>query len=259
MAREVVPGVTRIQECGPDRGGIDGLEVHVPQHAYLLQGEETLLFDTLSPASRDHVLSELDGLLETGLDYLVPSHPDIPHAGNTGAIRDAYPGAELLAPRYGSAHELYHLGDATRVGAGDVLDLGGLEVSFHEAPFPDAAIHMWLFERTSATLFTVDWCGFPHLGDECDLFVEEFERPVTIDRLVNLHEFVLFWLAYVDVDRTNATIDRIVDRFDPQVVAPGHGNPVRVDAVDHLEKMKRATERISVAGPEREATEGATD
>jgi flavorubredoxin len=255
MAREIVPGIHWIQECGPDRGGGGDLAVHVPQHAYLLDGTETLLFDTLSPASTDHVLAELDGLVD-GLDYLVPSHPDVPHAGNTRAILDAYPGAELVAPRYGSGHELYHLDDALKVGEGDGIDLGGLEVTFHESAFPDSAVHLWMSERTTDTLFTVDWCGFPHLEDECALCVEEFERDVSVDRLVNLHEFVLFWLKYVDVERVEATVDRLVERFEPAVLAPAHGNPVREGAVEHVLKMKEATARIREAEDERARVEG---
>lgn len=244
MTREIVPGIHWIQECGPDRGGTGEHEVHVPQHAYLLTGEETLLFDTLSPMSTDHVLAELDAVLEDGLDYLVPSHPDVPHAGNVRAVRDAYPDAELVGPRYGTGHELYHLDEATLVGEGDAIDLGGLEVAFHEAAFPDAAVHVWMTEETTGTLFTVDWLGFPHLGDECDLCAEEFDREVTVDRLVNLNEFVLFWLKYVDVERTLATVDRLMETYDPAVLAPAHGNPVREGVDDHVEKMKAATERI---------------
>lgn len=251
MPRQLAPDVYWLQECGPDRDPGGPRAVHVPQHAYLLAGDRTLLFDTLSPASTDHVLAELDAVLEDGLDYLVPSHPDVPHAGNTRAILEAHPEAELLAPRYGTAHGLYHLGDARKVGEGDRLDLGGLEASFHEAAFPDAAIHLWLFERTTRTLFTVDWLGFPHLDDECDLFVEAFDREVTVDRLVSLHEFVLFWLQYVDVDRVAATVDRLVERFDPAILAPGHGNPIREGVDEHLERMKAATATIREEGAER--------
>lgn len=244
MAREIAPGIHWVQECGPDRGGAGDLEVHVPQHAYLLTGEETLLFDTLSPASTEHVLDELDVVLDDGLDYLVPSHPDVPHAGNVRAIQEAYPEAELVGPRYGTGQELYHLDEATKVGQGDAIDLGELEVAFHEAAFPDSAVHVWMTETTSRTLFTVDWLGFPHLGDECDLCVEEFDREVSVDRLVNLHEFVLFWLKYVDIDRTLATVDRLLTEYDPDLIAPAHGNPVRADVGDLVEKMKTATERI---------------
>lgn len=253
MSREIAPGVHWIQECGPDRGGAGEHEVHVPQHAYLLTGAESLLFDTLSPASTDHVLAELDAVLDDGLDYLVPSHPDVPHAGNVRAIQEAYPDAELVGPRYGTGHGLYHLDEATLVGEGDAIDLGGLEVAFHEAAFPDAAVHVWMTEETTSTLFTVDWLGFPHIGDECDLCVEEFDREVTVDRLVNLNEFVLFWLKYVDVERTLATVDRVLEAYDPSIIAPAHGNPVREDVAAHVEKMKTATERIRQEEDERVA------
>lgn len=251
MPRPLAPGIHWLQECGPDRDPAGDREVHVPQHAYLLTADRSLLFDTLSPVSTDHLLAVLDNRLDGPLDYLVPSHPDVPHAGNTRAILESHPEAELLAPRYGTAHGLYHLGDARRVGEGDVVDLGDLEVAFHEPAFPDAAIHTWAFERTTETLFTVDWLGFPHLEDECAQFVEDFDREVSVDRLVSLHEFVLFWLQYVDVDRVNATIDRVLDRFEPAIVAPAHGNPVREGVRDHVAKMKAATERIRTDGADR--------
>lgn len=249
MPRQLRDGIYWIQECGPDRAPEHDVAVHVPQHAYLLCGEESLLFDTLSPGSTDHVLARVEEILDgDDLDYVVPSHPDVPHAGNTRALLSAYPDAELLAPRYGDGHELYHLAEATHVGEGDSIDLGGLEVAFHEAPFPDAAIHMWMTERRTGTLFTVDWLGFAHFEGECDRFVEEFDEDVTVDRLVALHEYVLFWLEYVDPDRTTAAIDELIERYDPDVVAPAHGNPIRENPTTYMERMKAVVERISAAG-----------
>lgn len=260
MAREIVPGLHWIQECGGDLH----LEVtfegdapewyepdtatHIGQSAYVLTGEETLLFDTLSPASTDNVLAELDSILEDGLDYLVVSHPDVPHAGNAPAILREYPEAELVAPRYGEDHELYHLEDATKVGEGDSIDLGGLTVDFHVATFPDAAMHVWMSERETETLFPVDWFGFPHNGNECYETVDEFDRPLSVDRLVQFHGRVLFWLQYVDVAKTTAEIDRIADRFDPEIIAPAHGCVVREDAGEHLRRTKAVVERINDEG-----------
>lgn len=250
MARTVEPGFHWIQECGPDRlgSGAGGLETHVPQNAYLLDGDESLLFDTLSPAATDQILEEIDEALDGSLDYLVPSHPDVPHAGNTRAILDEHPEATLVAPEYGKAHDLYHLGDAKKVAEGDEIDLGGFVVEFHEASFPDSAIHVWMSERTTGTLFTVDWLGFPHTGDECHEFVDEMtDEGVETWRLVVLHDFVLFWLKYVDVERTNAEIDTLVESHDPSIVAPAHGQVIREEPKEHMLRMKEVVEQISHA------------
>jgi flavorubredoxin len=231
-------------------------EVYIPQCAYLLCGDdETLLFDTLSPASTDHVLGELEALLDgDDLDYLVVSHPDVPHAGNALAILDAYPEATLVAPRYGDDHELYRLDDATKVGAGDEIDLGGLVAAFHEATFLDAPVSLWMTERTTETLFPVDWFGFPHAESETLRFVDELDHELSEDRLVQFHGRVLFWHQYVDVPKVQREIDRLTATFDPELIAPAHGLVVREDATEHIERMKGVVaeierrERIGILG-----------
>lgn len=259
MPRQLTEDIHWLCECGPNRLEGSQTAVHVPQHAYLLVGDEdTLLFDTLSPAATDQVLGDLESILgDRQLDYLFPSHPDVPHAGNTNAILAAHPEAELLAPRYGEGHALYHLGEATRVGEGDTLDLGGLEVAVHPAPFPDAPIHAWLTELTTETLFTVDFLGYPHFApEECHQFADELEHEVSVARLTELHEFVLFWLKYVDPERTKRAIDRIIDEHDPAIVAPAHGNPIREDPIAHLERMKQVVDSIALTPEEARAHHG---
>jgi flavorubredoxin len=258
MSREIQPGFHWLYECGPDRSEmveIDGEppewvtseeEVYIPQCAYLLCGdEETLLFDTLSPASTGHLLAELDELLDgRDLDYLVVSHPDVPHAGNTFGVLDAYPEATLVAPEYGDDHELYHLDDATKVGAGDEIDLGGYVVEFHEATFLDAPVSLWMTERTTDALFPVDWFGFPHAESERLQFVDELDHPLGEDRLVQFHGRVLFWHQYVDVPKVQREIDRLIATFDPELIAPAHGLVVREDATELMKRMKGVVEEI---------------
>lgn len=219
-------------------------ELHIPNCGYLFTDERSLLFDALSPACTDRVLAELDDLLTDGLDYLAVSHPDVPHAGNTNRILAEYPDCTLVAPRYGKAHELYHLDDAVKVGEGDAIDLGRHTVEFHEATFPDAALHMWMSERETETLFPVDWFGFPHRADECDLFADEFEHEVDVDRLVQFHGRVMFWYQYVDVPTVQREIRRVIETFDPEIVAPAHGNPLREDAVAGLSLMPEVVAEI---------------
>ena len=258
MAREIQPGFHWIHEGGPDRAemvAVDGEppewtnpdeEVYIPQCAYLLCGDEAnLLFDTLSPASTDRILGELDELLGgDDLDYLVVSHPDVPHAGNAHAISRTYPEVTLVAPRYGDDHELYRLDEARKVGAGDEIDLGGYVVEFHEATFLDAPVSMWMTERTTGTLFPVDWFGFPHAASESLRFVDELDHPLSDDRLVQFHGRVLFWHQYVDVPKVKREIDRLNATFDPDVIAPAHGLVVRENATEHVARMKGVVEEI---------------
>ncbi|MDY6765507.1 MAG: MBL fold metallo-hydrolase [Halobacteria archaeon] len=262
MPREIVPGVYWIQECGHDRSHfverddrrtpdwyVPGHQLHIPQNAFLFRGQETLLFDTLSPASSDVIVDRLESLLDgRELDYLVVSHPDVPHAGNAFRILNEYPDATLVAPKYGSKHELYHLDDATHVGEGDSIDLGGFTVDFHEATFPDAAVHVWMSERETEMLLPVDWMGMPHMDTECLSFVDELETELDVDRLVEFHGRVLFWYQYVDVPKTKAEIGNILEKFDPEIIAPAHGNIIRENADECILMMKDVVEEINKGG-----------
>lgn len=256
MAREIRPGIHWLYEAGPDRSGmIEEMDpvpdwydpnepVYIPQCAYLIDGEAgTLLFDTLSPASTDQVLAELDEVLDAPLDYLVVSHPDIPHAGNAHAILREHD-AELVAPRYGDDHELYHLDVARLVGEGDSIDLGNYVVDFHEATFLDAPVSLWMTERTEEMLFPVDWMGFPHRESERLHFVDELEHDLDGTRLLQFHGRVLFWHQYVDVPKVQREIDRLIGRYDPQWILPTHGLVIREDAPAYMAQMKDVIEEI---------------
>lgn len=262
MHREVEPGFFWIQECGPHREGIadavrargggwcpPGRELHVPQNAYLLKGERSLLFDTLSPAGGTLIIHELERVLDGDqLDYLVISHPDVPHAGNTARILRRYPAARLVAPGEGDTHALYHLDDALKVWPGDEIDLGGPVVRFHEATFLDAALHVWMTEERSATLFPVDWLGFPHLDGECMRFADELDVEIGIERLSEFHSRVLFWLQYVDVAKTRAEVDHLARKFRPNRIAPAHGLMIRQEVERFFELMKEVVSLVAASG-----------
>lgn len=265
MAVEVLPGVHMIQECGPDRTGFarsrnrfpadwyrEGREVHVPQNAYLFVGREgSLLFDTLSPAGGEQLAGELERLLgDDGLDYVVVSHPDVPHAGNTMDVLRRYPGCRLVAPAVGCNHALYHLDDALHVSPGDTLDLGDHRLEFLEAVFLDAPISIWMREEATDTLLPVDWLGIPHMDGECGRFADELGlgEDEWISRLVEFHGRVMFWYEFVDVPKVHAEIDRIVEELAPRHLAPAHGVFVRRDPVRLLEWMKPVVEAVVERG-----------
>lgn len=261
--RDVWPGIHWIQECGGHRAGIaravlesgadwyaSGNELHVPQNAYLLTGDRTLLWDTLSPASGHILLSALEELLrERPLDYLALSHPDVPHAGNTMQVLRRYPDCRLVAPATGETHALYHLDDAMKVGPDDEIDLGGLRVRFPEATFLDAAIHTWMSEETTRTLFTVDWMGFPHQSGECLRRTDEIDTPVDVGRLEEFHSRVMFWFQYVVPQKVTAATGALAARFDGYGFAPAHGLPIPgEDAAPYYERLNEVVRRVAAGG-----------
>lgn len=262
MHREVEPGFFWIQECGPDRQDIagsllargqgwyeEGRALHIPQNAYLFRGERSLLFDTLSPAADRQVLHDLESTLAgADLDYLVVSHPDVPHAGNTHRILRRYPNCTLVAPAVGDIHELYHLENSLKVGPGDEIDLGGPVLRFHEATFLDAAMSVWMTEETTGALLPVDWLGFPHMAGECLRCVDELDAEIGLERLTEFHSRVMFWFQYVDVPKVQAEIERLAEEFAPRLLAPSHGLVVRGDTRRYFDMMKEVVRRVSEKG-----------
>jgi len=262
MPREIANGIHWIEEAYPapelKREYTEdpppwydlGAEIQVCDNAYLIEGEQTLLFDTLSPDGTEQVLSELDALLDgRDLDYLVPSHPENPHAGNTFPILEAYPGAELIAPAYDvEKHELYYFDDATHVSAGDTIDLGGRVVEFVDPGFLDHRIHTWLFDRATATLFTVDWLGDVHMRKNHLDFVDEVPDDDPVDRQVEFHSRALFWFQYVQREKGRAVIEDLVESYDPFVLAPAHGLVVRESAVEYMRMNNQVIDRIIEQG-----------
>lgn len=262
MHREIAPGIHWIQECGPDRTGIaaelvargeswyePGRVLHIPQNVFLMRGDRSLLFDTLSPAAGDLLLHDLEEILGGApLDFLVVSHPDVPHAGNTQRVLRRYPKCQLVAPAVGAVHELYHLEDSLKVSPGDTIALGGLQVVFHEATFLDAPMSVWMTEETSGLFMPVDFLGFPHLGGECLRFVDELETPVGLGRLTEFHSRVMFWFQYVDVGKVQAEIDRLGERFAGRMIGPAHGLVIREDPDRFYEMMKGVVERVAASG-----------
>lgn len=245
MFREIAKGIYWIQECGgssingsqdwhtPEKG------IHSTRSAFLIVSDSTLLFDTLSPAGRERIIKCLETILDgRKLDYIVPSHPENPHAGNTFAIKDEFPNAKIAAPKYSGLHELYHLGSATKVAEGDVLDLGRHSVTFLKPYFMDHFMHIWMKEIVENVLFCVDWFGLPHMDDECLNFTDEIDSPITVNRLAAHPQRPFFWFKYVDTDKTNEIIDGLNDEFRESMLAPTHGLVIRKNQFTMFQMMK---------------------
>lgn len=257
--REFLDGLYWIQECivrsptsEQDESDLPswydvGHELHGNQNAYLIDGDDSLLFDTLTPASEEHIVETVDRILDGApLDYLAISHPEANHAGNTVALLERYPDVTVIAPKYGSEHELYHLGnDIQYVGAGDTLDLGQREVSFHQPQFYDHAMHIWMREETTGTLFTVDWLGYQHIGGDCLRCADELTYPVSDDQLIRFNSFAFPWLAFANTEKTDRAVDAVIDQHDPNHIAPAHGQVILEEPAQYLEQMKRVMEQIS--------------
>lgn len=227
---------------------IDSLsDIHTVWNAYLIEGEETLLFDTLPPIFESEIIEEVNDILDgQDLDYLVASHPEASHVGNTRALTEAFPSVTVLAPERGSEEaELYYLGGADLVTPGDTLDLGGPSIEFIEPLFPDHNMTIWMHEQESNTLFTVDWIAKFITEANRTTFVDELDHDLTPERLVELSSAIFPWFEYADVDVTDRAIEEFVSQFDDPGVAPAHGHVIREDGERYMRMMKQAVKHVA--------------
>lgn len=279
--RELSDGLYWTQECLP-LGTLSELEqfdlerwvesnedVHGCQNAYLFSDDRNLLFDTLTQPNGDRVVELIDDLLDgEDLDYLVISHPEANHAGNTFTILEAYPDATLLVPGeaagYGSGHsaehELYHIAvdtpaDVDRVPneiryvePGDSIDLGTHTVEFEAPLFPDHSFTLWMSERTTNTLFTVDWMGFLHQHSNCVKTASELDRDVAVEQVFRFHALAFPWMRFADTDAIERAVDDVRERFDPDVIAPAHGMVMTEDLDAYLDLFMEAVTALSREG-----------
>jgi len=283
--REIEPGFHWLQECvsmGSEAPAVDGVDTahwdsfegdrHQHQSAYVLADERSLLFDTLSPASTGGALDLVDRALDGGnLDYVAISHPEGNHAGNAFALLEAHPEATLLVPErgaghgpgFGAEHDLFHLSAAPDAGEGignrieyvapgDELDLGAFRVEFVPAVYADHAFSVWMVERTTDTLFPVDWLGFHHQAADCVTFADEKDRAVTERDVAQFHGNVFPWLQFADPDAVDARVEEVIEAHDPDRIAPAHGSVIRERPTEYMRMFKSAAREISRQGtPER--------
>src|SRR5579859_2972239 len=96
LPRSVADGVTWMSSCLPFN--IDGRVIHGHNSTFLVQGESaSILVDTGNPSSWPIISEKLDGLLGgRELDYVFPTHPELPHTGNLPRLVQKYPDIQIV-------------------------------------------------------------------------------------------------------------------------------------------------------------------
>jgi len=87
---------------------VDTLAGHVPGlvASYLVKGKKIALIDVGHATSADTVLSELRGLGADAwhVDYLIPTHVHLDHAGAVGRLASVMPHARVMVNEHGAKH-----------------------------------------------------------------------------------------------------------------------------------------------------------
>lgn len=238
-------------------------EVHYHVSCYLIVGtERTLLVDTGDPAHRDLVLAQLDSVLGgRALDYVFPTHPEIPHAGNLPALLERYPGALIVGDvRDYGLHYPEYLDRIRAWAVGTEVDLGNRVFTVLPAHIRDLGNTLWAHDSGAQMLFVSDGFSFihdvpapdredepVHLPGQCRLVSGEMPSPPTVAQAAYGTGRALYWTKFVDVSRAFRDIERLLDALPTQLIGPAHGNVI--DDVQGMLRTSLAAHREVYQGP----------
>lgn len=255
--REISPGVFWMWVCS---AGKNKIPVHNHTSTFLITGgDQTLIVDTGHTVGwsemKGDLLTVLDG---RPLDWVVPTHPEIPHSGNLARLLDMYPSARMAGDTR-DFHLIYpqHRDRLHRRVPGDEIDLGrGYRYTFLDAPIRDLPSTQWGYEHSQQILFTSDGLGYTHhppvdgepvhLAGECSLLSTELPRIPDALQAGYLTRSALSWTRYVDMEPIFARIAEMVRDHPPKLVAPAHGNVI--GDLDRMMPIVREAHRLAYEG-----------
>lgn len=210
----------------------EGQVVHSHFGVYLVRGSrKSILIDTGHPAHWKELARHVEEFLNgEPLDYIFPTHSELPHAGLISEWMTKYP--DCIAIGQMNDYPLYYpqLADRMRnVQAGDAISLGDRTFTFLPPVWKDLTHTLWGFDDRSRTLFISDAFAYLHyhLDGQCDMLTSEQPLP-DLGMIRFFNERALFWTRYTDAEQGARDIDEMLRRISPELIAPAHGGVVDI-------------------------------
>lgn len=227
--------VFAVDSC-PDLYYIDTGMYDTPEYGsvYLIDADRPALVDTGIGTRHEAILDALAevGIAREDLEYILPTHVHLDHAGGAGYLADACPNATVMTHEIGVPHLIDPEGLVAGTKAavedqwqyyadpkpvpedriegltdGDAIDLGNHTLDVYHAP--GHAPHQVMFhDRADDTLFTADAAG---------IWIPEVERIRQTSPPSNF-----------DLEDCLADIDTIRE-IDPEILCFGHFGPREYD------------------------------
>lgn len=224
---------------------------------YVIDAERPALIDTGIGTRYENILDALEsvGVAPDDLDYIVPTHVHLDHAGGAGFLAAECENAEVVCHEVGARHLVdperiwegtkRAVGDQFRyyvepkpipadrireVTDGDTVDLGDRTLDVHHAP--GHAPHQAVFHSPSdATLFAADACG---------IYVPALDEITVTSPPPNF-----------DLEQCLADV-QMVERLDPETLCYGHFGPAETDdrLAEYTETLTDWVEQIDAAREE---------
>jgi flavorubredoxin len=228
--RTIAPGFVWFSSCLPIRIA-GGDYVHNHNACFLLMGSKaSVLIDTCMPAAWATMREPLEQALGgRPLDYVFPTHPEMPHMGNVGPLLDTYPDLTVVGDLRG--YDLFFPGQEARLrnmGPGEELELGDRRLRLIAAPLHDLPNTLWAYEPEARILFMSDAYPFTHEHEagQCLLLAEEMPRPPQPSDTRLVLERALSWTRHVPAEVAIAALDAFLAEHPVDIIAPAHGGVI---------------------------------
>ena len=244
MIRVVADDLYQIGEC------VDGRHGHEAVRFYVLTNEgRPILIDCGSQLYRSESMKQLDQVLNGSTpEYVFLTHSELPHSGNLESITSHWPHihvmvSSILIPHIEIAPVL-PLEQIVAASPGTTLRIAGREINFLDALLKDQPGSQWIYDPKTGTLFTGDGFGYYHPAEVCEQFSDEVEGGILERWLTTYHRDAFRFLRWVNPKKLNDVLDELYQRRDVKTIAPIHGNAIRGDILEHVDRLKRAITAI---------------
>lgn len=179
-----------------------------------------------------------------GPDAIVLSHSDYPHAANVSPLGGGTDNVELIASS--GAPSQQGLPNARKCTIGGQLEVCGRTLSFIDPPLADRSHTTWIYDHGDSVLFTADGFGNYHQSGQCRYRSNNFSDMISKKQIREYHQDNLVWLRYVDPHKVERTLNDIFNRFEIDVIAPIHGNPIMSeDLPKYRERLHESMKQIA--------------
>ena len=243
---------------------------------YLLQQDDQLaIIETGTANSATNILAVIEshGFSTDNVNYIIPTHVHLDHAGGAGELMQHCSNAQLVIHPYGARHmidpskliagtvavygeekfrELY--GELKPINASRVIEapdnfelmLGQRRLRFLDTP-GHARHHFCIYDEGSEGIFTGDTFGlcYQELTTEAGPFIFPTTTPIqfdppallqSIDRLVSLKPKQMYLTHFGNIEPTDTVVNQLKKRihhFTQIALAEMHTNGDRLQNIEH--------------------------
>lgn len=224
----------------------DGKLVH--SASYLIKNSHggNLIFDTGTYLDTDELTSEVERLTEgEGIASIFLTHQDLPHSANIFEFFEK--GTEIVSTASKPNHQgLVPWGKGLRKTAlGQEMLIEDRKIKTINPPILDRPNSAWAYDKESEVFFTADGFGHYHEPGQTDLLSNQIDGGITVENIQGYHEDHLTWMRFVLADKLTEALRDLLEEYDPEWVAPIHGNPIaREDYDQYLARFQESVHNI---------------